>query len=368
MQLQLFCIISPFGYVKVFTRSAKEHKCQCTTGNILYKKYKKIVRYIYALTLCISFVILHKTVQNKILHQIQYLLNPHLGPDSSIIWTVEICKQNKNLPVSTWGLLWTNEPNAFQPRATRFRWAQSYLSTDHCACVHNNETSLLTPNFAPPVMKTQSPSREASWDGVAHEACIGSLKISSESPRTPRRSIKHRVLNHLDEPTRGRESRLSADLFAIVGIATPGFLRFSSPPSLSRRNWCINYRTSIATASQGGAEVKEKRTALNGAKGCSAGWERRRVLGRMGKVGRGWEGVIRTHYTRQTAITNSTPLVGDNYRAGREATRAGGARRCGCAGKEVSRIRIASLKAAAAAAAPPFVSRWIGERAELSAV
>lgn len=41
-------------------------------------------------------------------------------------------------------------------------------------------------------------------------------------------------------------------------------------------------------------------------------------------------GMIKTHCTRQTAITNSTPPVGDNYRAGRERgyTRAGGARRC----------------------------------------
>lgn len=81
---------------------------------------------------------------------------------------------------------------------------------------------------------------------------------------------------------------------------------------------------------------------------------------------RGQEGMIRTHYTRQTAITNSTPPVGDNYRAGREATRAGGARRCGCAEKEVSRIGIVFKTDAAAAAAPPFVNRRIGDRARSS--
>lgn len=33
-------------------------------------------------------------------------------------------------------------------------------------------------------------------------------------------------------------------------------------------------------------------------------------------------GMIRAHHTRQTAITNSTPPVRDNYRTGRETTRA----------------------------------------------
>jgi len=32
-------------------------------------------------------------------------------------------------------------------------------------------------------------------------------------------------------------------------------------------------------------------------------------------------GMIRTHYTRQTAIANSTPPVRDNYRAARELPR-----------------------------------------------
>lgn len=66
----------------------------------------------------------------------------------------------------------------------------------------------------------------------------------------------------------------------------------------------------------------------NGVKGCK---ERR-----DSPKGTGYEGNVYTGYdkncTRQTAITNSTPPVEDNYRASREATRAGGARRCGCRG------------------------------------
>lgn len=74
-------------------------------------------------------------------------------------------------------------------------------------------------------------------------------------------------------------------------------------------------------------------TALNGAKGCKS--VARHVAPENAGLGEGGGtctrgGMIRTHCTRQTAITNSTPPVGDNYRAGRERlyTRAGGARRC----------------------------------------
>lgn len=68
--------------------------------------------------------------------------------------------------------------------------------------------------------------------------------------------------------------------------------------------------------------------ALNGAKGCKS--VARHVAPEdagLGKEGRGGRetctrgGMIRTHCTRQTAITNSTPPVGDNYRAGRERLR-----------------------------------------------
>lgn len=68
----------------------------------------------------------------------------------------------------------------------------------------------------------------------------------------------------------------------------------------------------------------------------------------------GGEGMIRTDYTRQTAITNSTPPVGDNYRAGREATRW---RTKMCVGWSVPKEEASRIVFKTDAAAPPFVNR-----------
>lgn len=57
----------------------------------------------------------------------------------------------------------------------------------------------------------------------------------------------------------------------------------------------------------------ERWTALNGAEGSKA-WH---GDGSREEEDSHTAGMIRTHYTRQTVITNSTPPVGDNYRDGR---------------------------------------------------